>query len=261
MLSPSQASSKNLNILPKNGYSLVGRDRNQPYSRWRDHHLKEFSKVNPERLCLLELGVLPKDAKSMPAASKEERKRKATGTYDELIGGIWKDAEEGKIDITQKYRKISLQALFRFEHHVKSRIDQARDLRETGPRNPHIWLWGSSGHGKSSIMNFVYPTYYKKNLYNKVFDLYNPHVHTHTMLEDLDYEAVKKLSFNFIKTLCDPQGFAIDKKHQATQLTRTTVLVTSQFQISDLAVDGVGIEEQKEALYRRFWHVSVSEFL
>ena len=81
------------------------------------------------------------------------------------------------------------------------------------------------------------------------------------MLEDLDHEAVEKLSINFIKTICDEAGFAIDQKYKTPQLARTSVLVTSNFEIANILTDGKGIEENKQALYRRFWHINIFELL
>ena len=57
--------------------------------------------------------------------------------------------------------------------------------------------------GKTAVLSFIYPKMYKKNLFNRFWDLYDPKEHTHVMMEDLDHEAVEKLSINFIKTVCD----------------------------------------------------------
>ena len=56
---------KNWGIIEGNGYYMVPRDRELPYSGWRNHHTKEFSKINPtapDGLVILEYGELPKDA-------------------------------------------------------------------------------------------------------------------------------------------------------------------------------------------------------
>lgn len=67
--------------------------------------------------------------------------------------------------------------------------------------NPHLWVHGYPGTGKTAILHFVYPKLFKKNLCNIYFDLYDPSEHTHVMLEDLDFEAVDKLGVNFVKTV------------------------------------------------------------
>ncbi|RHY20244.1 hypothetical protein DYB32_010076, partial [Aphanomyces invadans] len=60
---------------------------------------------------------------------------------------------------------------------------------------------------------FVYEDYYKKNLDNKYWVLYNEDVHTHVMLEDLDSTVLDKLGAQSITTICDEAGFAIDQKY------------------------------------------------
>ena len=81
------------------------------------------------------------------------------------------------------------------------------------------------------------------------------------MLEDLDHEAVQKLSINFIKTICDEAGFAIDQKYKSPQLARTTVLVSSNFTIRDLVEEGAGYDQNLAAIKRRFWEIRIHELL
>ena len=102
---------------------------------------------------------------------------------------------------------------------------------------------------------------FKKNLYNRFFDLYDPKEHTHVMLEDLDHEAVEKLSINFIKTICDEAGFSIDQKYKTPQLARTTTLVTSNFQIRDVVPEGPGFDQNLTAISRRFRQIKIYELL
>lgn len=110
-------------------------------------------------------------------------------------------------------------------------------------------------------MAFIYPKAYKKNLYNRFFDLYDPKEHTHIMMEDLDHEAVEKLSINFIKTICDEAGFSIDQKYKTPQLARTTVLVTSNFDIVSIVPEGNGFNQNVVAIGRRFWQIKIYELL
>ena len=51
------------------------------------------------------------------------------------------------------------------------------------------------------------------------------------------------------------------QKYKAPQLTRTTVLVTSNFELQHMVPDGQGVEANKAALMRRFWHVNIYNFL
>ena len=73
---------KNWGILEGNGYYMVPRNRELPYSGWKEHHTKEFSKVNPtapDGLIIYEYGELPKDTNKRKAAvmrSESEKKLK-----------------------------------------------------------------------------------------------------------------------------------------------------------------------------------------
>lgn len=80
-------------------------------------------------------------------------------------------------------------------------------------------------------------------------------------MEDLDHEACERLSINFLKTLCDEAGFAFDQKYKTPQLAKTTVLVTSNFTIRDIILDGPGFQENVRAIARRFWEIKIYEFL
>lgn len=143
---------------------------------------------------------------------------------------------------------------------LKSTMKQRR-ITACHEGNPHLWVTGYPGTGKTAILNFVYPKAYKKNLYNRFFDLYDPSEHTHVIMEDLDHEAVDKLSINFIKTICDEAGFAIDQKYKTPQLARTTVLVTSNFSIRDVVPEGPGYDQNLTAISRRFWQIKIYELL
>jgi hypothetical protein len=244
---------KNWNIKQGNGYYLVPRNKDLPYSGWRSHHLKEFSKIDKEQCVLLELGELPKDEGKSVKASEEEKKRKIDEVLIDMRGLI----ESG--DHEQAFRKFPRNYLI-YGEKIKAMVKQKKDFFKTNG-HPHIWLYGYPGTGKTAILSYVYPSYFKKNLHNKFFDLYDPTVHTHVMLEDLDHEAVERLSINFIKTICDESGFAVDQKYKTPQLTRTTVLVTSNFTIDDVMPDGLGREDNKAALLRRFWHVNIYALL
>ena len=65
---------------------------------------------------------------------------------------------------------------------LKSTLKQRR-MTACHEGNPHMWVTGYPGTGKTALMTFIYPKAYKKNLYNRFFDLYDPREHTHVMLE------------------------------------------------------------------------------
>jgi hypothetical protein len=253
---------KTWNIKTGNGYYLVPRNRNLPYSGWKNHHCKEFSKVDTNGCILYEMGSLPKDhaiqGETFVKRSDEEKKRK----IDEVLIDMRGMMESGKeTEAWAKYPRTYLQ----YGEKIKALLMQKQDkLKSNG--DPHMWVYGAPGCGKSALLSYVYPNYYKKNLYNKFFDLYDPATHSHIMLEDLDHDAVDRLSLNFIKTLCDESGFAFDQKYKTPQLSRSSILVTSNFTISDVVVqsdvqNNFGKDQNKAALERRFWQVNGTSLL
>lgn len=244
---------KNWNVKQGNGYYLVPRNRDLPFSGWRSHHIKEFSKVDPTQCIIYEMGELPKDEGKRVQASEEEKKRK----IDEVLIDMRSLIESGEHE--QAFRKFPRNYLI-YGEKIKAMVTQKKDFFKTNG-DPHIWLYGYPGTGKTAILSYVYPDYFKKNLHNKFFDLYDPSVHTHVMLEDLDHEAVDRLSINFIKTICDESGFAVDQKYKTPQLCRTTVLVTSNFSIPEIMPETNGAEANKAAIMRRFWHVNIYALL
>lgn len=249
---------KNFGIIEGHGYYLVPRNRDLPYSGWRDHHIKEFSKKDITKLKLYENGELPKDAKekSIVTASSEEKKRK----LDDILIEMRELIQDSKED--EAWRKFPRNFLT-YGEKIKAMIHQKRDFFKD-KRHPNIWLYGYAGTGKTALLNFVYPQYYKKNLSNRFFDLYDQKVHSHIMLEDLDHEACERLGINFIKTICDEAGFPIDQKYKTPQLIQATCLVTSNFTINEILSQQerpVGLEENLPALLRRFYHVRIDELL
>ena len=140
-------------------------------------------------------------------------------------------------------------------------ITQKKDFFKSNG-DPHIWCFGFPGTGKTTILAMIYPNRFKKDLNNKFFDLYDPKVHTHVMLEDYSHENVERLGIQFIKTLCDEEGFPVDAKYKTPQLSRTTVLVTSNYTIDEIIpIDLPGVEQTKAALFRRFWHIRIDNLL
>jgi hypothetical protein len=253
---------KNLDIKQGNGYYLVPRNRSLPYSGWRNHHAKEFSKEDPQKCVLFEMGTLPQDkdsvGKEIVKRSEVEKKRKV----DEILIDMRSMLERGEDDeCFKKFPRTYIQ----YGEKLKALLCQKKD-NLTSDGHPHIWLHGPPGMGKSAVLSFIYPNTFKKNLFNKFFDLYDPKIHDHIMLEDLDHDAVDTLSTNFIKTLCDESGFAIDQKYKTPQLTRSCILVTSNFTIDEIIdqseeANVFGKQANKAAILRRFWHINVAEFM
>ena len=201
------------------------------------------------------MGELPRDAKRKRVEESEEEKKLK---LDDILKEMRKmyEANEDDDAVFERFPKHTLQ----YGEKLKSTLKQRR-VQACHEGNPHLWVTGFPGTGKTAVLNMVYPKMYKKNLFNRFFDLYDPKEHTHIMLEDLDHEAVEKLSINFIKTVCDEAGFAIDQKYKSPQLARTTVLVSSNFTIREIVPEGPGYDQNLRAIARRFWEIKIYELL
>lgn len=161
---------------------------------------------------------------------------------------------------TEAFRKFPRNYLT-YGEKIKSMIHQRRDFFQT-QGNPHIWLTGTPGSGKSAVMQVIYPNYFNKNLDTKFFDRYDEKVHSHVLLQDVDHTSMEKLGVQFFKSVCDEAGYPIDQKYKTPQFCRLCILVTSNFSIGDVVPEDMkGRRENVTALRRRFWEVNVRDLL
>lgn len=246
---------KRFKIKIGNGYYLVPRNRDLPFSGWRKHHTKSSTKVDTENVVLFEHGTLPPDNNAKYVLrSEEEKKRKIDDILLDLTSMINQDQCE---EAYKKYPRTYLQ----YGEKIKALQFQRKDFFKTNG-DPHIWVHGFPGSGKTALMQFVYPKNYKKPLENRFFDLYDPKQHNHVILEDVDPDAVERLGIQFFKTICDEAGFPIDQKYKTPQIVRTTVIATSNYTIDEILPNDLkGIEMTKQAFYRRYFHVRIDELL
>lgn len=249
---------KNLGVVQGHGYYLVPRNRALPYKGWIDHHKKVESKLDPSQLCLYEDGTCPLDkvgvSSQVTKRSDEEKKRKLDEIIIEMKGLI----ENGKED--EAFVKFPRNFLT-YGEKLKAMISQSRDFFNSAG-NPHVWLFGNPGTGKSALLQVVYPAYFNKNLDTKFFDRYDEKVHSHVLLQDVDHTTVEKLGVQFFKSICDEAGYPIDQKYKTPQICRLTVLVSSNFMINDVVPEDLkGRSENVKALHRRFFQVNIRDLL
>ena len=241
------------------GYYMKPRTRSLPYSGWRTHHLKEFSKKDPTSLCSLEKGQLPEDLKRPGPTLRSETEKKCR--VNDVIIDMRALIEAGKEkEAFEKYPRNFMQ----YGEKLKAMVLQSKKTFFGKHVDPHLYVYGAPGTGKTSILKFLYPTTYKKDLSNRFWDLYDESHFTHVMLEDLDSPTLDRLSVQWLKTICDEAGFAIDQKYKTPQLTRATILVTSNQTIHQL-IEGLDetkcIEDTKKAIRRRFFQLRIDDLL
>ena len=249
---------KNLGVKQGNGYYLVPRNKDLPYSGWVKHHTKTETKISPDSLELYRYGELPQDRAGPTAQiqkrSDEEKKRK----LDDIIIEMKELIEKG--EDTEAFKKFPRNYLT-YGEKLKSMIHQRRDFFST-EGNPHIWLMGNPGSGKSALMQVIYPAYFNKNLDTKFFDRFDEKTHSHVLLQDVDHLSLERLGVQFFKSICDEAGYPIDQKYKTPQICRLCVLITSNFSINDVLPEDIkGRNENLHALRRRFWEVNIRDLL
>lgn len=249
---------KNLQIKQNLGYYLVPRKKELPYSGWVTHHTKKESKLDENSLKLFEYGICPQDKPNVSAQvqkrSDVEKKRKLDDIIIEMKGLI----EDGKDD--EAFAKFPKNYLT-YGERLKAIIYQKRDFFKSNG-DPHIWLLGNPGSGKSALLQVVYPNYFNKNLDNKFFDRFDEKQHTHVLLQDVDHTTIEKLGVQFFKSICDEAGYPIDQKYKTPQIVRLCVLVSSNFSIGDVVPEDMkGRNENLAALRRRFFEVNIRDLL
>lgn len=241
-------------------YYIVPRNRDLPYDGWRKHHIKEYSKKDPTKLITLEKGELPLDVKrkaEYQCRSAEEKKMKT----DDVIRAMRLLIDQGK---SEEAFELYPRNYMMYGEKLKSMLTQKKKTFFGKYLDPHLYVYGFPGSGKTSIIKFLYPSLYKKDLSNRFWDLYDETIHTHVLLEDLDSPTVDRLSVQWLKTICDEAGFTIDQKYKTPQPTRAVILVSSNQSIQQL-INGLDetkcIEDTKEALKRRFFQIRIDELL
>ncbi|CAK4742384.1 unnamed protein product [Aphanomyces euteiches] len=228
---------------------LGPRNRALPYKGWRDHHIKEFSKKHPN------IGRLPDDLKrtGTPLRSEAEKKCKVNDVIIDMRSLIEAGKEK---EAFEKYPRNFMQ----YGEKLKAMVSQHKKTFFGKHLDPHV----PPGSGKTSLLKFLYPRTYKKYLSNRFWDLYDENQFAHVMLEDLDSPTLDRLSIQWLKTICDGAGFAIDQKYKTPQLTCATILVISNQTINQL-IDGLDetacIEDTKRAIRRRFFQLQIDDLL
>lgn len=143
-------------------------------------------------------------------------------------------------------------------------------LRQDPPKdqgldhNKHLWIFGPSGKGKTSIVEYLYPGHYKKRS-DADWLGWDPNYEPHKviLINDLDLTGMSRLGVDHLKELCDPQGFNANKKYAGGEVINPSlVIVTSNFTMGDcLQPDMPGRHEQLIALKRRFRMVLADDFI
>lgn len=133
-------------------------------------------------------------------------------------------------------------------------------LADDIPQAEHIWLYGPSHTGKSSIVKLLFPDVF----YKRPDEWWDGYLDQSTVyLGDMDPPSFQKVGMNNLKVWADPQGFSANKKYGGSDhVVLHQVLVTSNFRIHEcMKYDLQGGHQILEAIRNRFKEVRISDFL
>lgn len=136
----------------------------------------------------------------------------------------------------------------------------------------HYWIYGNSGTGKSSSIEYLYPDRYKKIMTNEKWDGYDPRFEGHKIVHIDELNSFKSLEkgmegLDGLKCKVDRNPFAVRKNYgvDIVNIRPQSFIITSNYTPSQLLskVDerGFNVDIEAKCLYRKFRVLHVSEWL
>jgi predicted AAA+ superfamily ATPase len=255
---------------PTHGYYVAKRDMKMDIDAWIAYHGKDRTKEDNNPPFLLILGRLPRKRTNLTSEEREERDKRAKTAKseqwerrkelvriqdwetldDEFPGFIWSTAGQNM------KRELLKQVNDEFNEPLQ------------GPLNNFI-IWGPSGSGKSSSISLLYPQCYKKQKGTQYWDAYdrtNPD-HSVVWIDEMSRETLKCLTgkpdggFEFLKELGDRYAVTVDEKYTKGYKIRPKMVIITMNEHPDTLLPKRGIEVNKQALYRKFKILHVSQWL
>jgi hypothetical protein len=132
----------------------------------------------------------------------------------------------------------------------------------------NYWIYGSSGTGKSSICNALWPDAYVVSN-GKYWGGFNPRFPGHkvSIIKDVNSKWMLDYGIQQLKQIADPDGHAADIKYrQGIVINHQRILITSNFPIymclkGTAKDDIVGYDVELQALKNRFHEIHIDDFL
>lgn len=152
---------------------------------------------------------------------------------------IWTCAKKGDLD--------KVEVSIRIRHYgnlVRIQKDHLTGTDHTDLRG--IWIYGEAGIGKSRCARHHYPNHYPK-LLNKWWDGYRPADHKYVVMDDLDPDHSKFLTYH-LKMWADRYWCTLEVKGGAVASAYDKFIVTSQYSIDECFPD----PKDAAAIKRRF---------
>jgi hypothetical protein len=205
------------------GWYCEARDKQKSLEGWLNYHSKSRTKLDPSQGLLFTMGTFPNQQRRKRSLEEkeEEMDAKKKAKYDdwkrkkylmtmnmwdeldmEFPGFIWSSMGQSM------KREVMKQANDEFTKPLEGKLN-------------NFIIWGSSGTGKSSSVNLLYPNCYKKQKGSQYWDAYdktNPD-HATVWIDEMSKETLATLTgkpdggFEFLKELADRYPVTVDEKY------------------------------------------------
>lgn len=254
----------------KHGYYVSARDTKMSVEDWVAYHAKPDTKINPEQPFLFVAGRLPNVRRTITPEERETRLQDKRNEKAEqwarrkelMIAQDWDTLDEefpGFIWSTSGQnmkREVLKQANDEYTEPLQGELS-------------NYIIWGPSGSGKSSSISLLYPNCYKKQKGTQYWDAYdrtNPD-HAVVWIDEMSKETLKSLTgksdggFEFLKELGDRYAVTVDEKYTKGYKIRPKMVIITMNEHPESLLPNRAIEVNKQALYRKFNILYVSEWL
>nr|WAE43084.1 MAG: replication associated protein [Cressdnaviricota sp.] len=187
---------------------------------------------------------------------KERIKRAKNQEWD------WFEENEAKWTLSTEFSKLY------------AKYNQAKNIDDTiNGELENYWIYGTSGTGKSSVIQYLYPDRYKKLTSNEKWDGYSTYNEGHKIVHIDELNNFKDIDIGLeglagLKRMADRNPFNVRKNYSAelTSIRPKSFYITSNYKPSQLFQnlrpgEVNNIETEIECINRKFKVMHISEFL
>lgn len=243
-------------------YYLECKYLNATSLQWKDYCIKNGSRY--------EKGMIEVGKKKINKEVETDIKIKNKSTSDlyklRISKGIendwgWFQEHDPKWTLSAEYSKL-------YAKYFRAGVD----CNPIKGKMKHYWIYGKSGTGKSSSIEFLYPDRYKKIMTNEKWDGYDKNFEGHKVVHIDELNSFRSLEkgmegLDGLKCKVDRNPFSVRKNYGVDILTirPESFIITSNYTPSQLLckVDerGFNVEIESECLNRKFNVMHIDQWL